>query len=143
MAQKYVEQNIHPIKIVQGFARALDDAVECLAEVSVELIVSDRAQMAQCVATCLGTKVMGWLDTSMTGLAIDAVKTVYIDNKETGRKEIDFKRYLAPCSKLNGEHLTVVKQRMEARTPCTVTLTTSVLVCTYRFRSSSILVLIY
>lgn len=101
MAQKYVEQNIHPLKIVQGFARALDDGVRFMAEASVPLDVEDRAQMTKCVATCLGTKVMGRLDELMTGLAIDAVKTVYIEDKTTGRKEIDFKRY-AKVEKIPG-----------------------------------------
>lgn len=93
MALKYVEQNIHPIKIVQGFMRALDDGVELMEKYSVPLDLENREEMAKVVSCCLGTKVMGRLDKLMTGLALDAVKTVTLVDKTTGKKEIDFKRY--------------------------------------------------
>ena len=101
MAQRYVEQNIHPIKIVQGFACALDDAVIFAANVAVPLDIDDKKEIARCVASCLGTKMMGRLESLMTDLAIDAVKTVYTVDKVTARKEIDFKRY-AKVEKIPG-----------------------------------------
>eukprot|EP00667_Euglena_gracilis_P007181 EG_transcript_7252 len=101
MAQKYVEQNIHPLKIVQGFARALEDAVGFVGKVAVPIDLDNKVDMQRCVASCLGTKVMGRLDELMTGLAIDAVKTVYNVDKASGRKEVDFKRY-AKVEKIPG-----------------------------------------
>lgn len=140
MAQKYVEQNIHPLKIVQGFARALEDAVGFLGAAAIAIDPDNKADMQRCVApgppppttfgpdnraggpaffwnavlassypkkylykatdggglraSCLGTKAMGRLDVLLTGLAIDAVKTVYHVDKSSGRKEVDFKRCL-------------------------------------------------
>eukprot|EP01001_Neometanema_parovale_P000619 NODE_1068_length_1911_cov_11.520694_g1015_i0.p1 GENE.NODE_1068_length_1911_cov_11.520694_g1015_i0~~NODE_1068_length_1911_cov_11.520694_g1015_i0.p1 ORF type:complete len:545 (+),score=167.53 NODE_1068_length_1911_cov_11.520694_g1015_i0:119-1753(+) len=93
MASKYVEQNIHPIKIVQGFMRALDDGVDHMAVVAQPLDLDNKVEMAKVIGCCLGTKVMGRMEVMMTGLAIDAVRTVTVVDKVTGKKEIDFKRY--------------------------------------------------
>eukprot|EP00994_Dinema_validum_P005384 NODE_351_length_1834_cov_90.175910_g256_i0.p1 GENE.NODE_351_length_1834_cov_90.175910_g256_i0~~NODE_351_length_1834_cov_90.175910_g256_i0.p1 ORF type:complete len:546 (+),score=162.49 NODE_351_length_1834_cov_90.175910_g256_i0:65-1702(+) len=93
MAQKYVEQNIHPLKIVQGFMKALDDAVDFTAKYAVPLNLDNRAEMAAVIGSCLGTKVMGRLDLLMTNLAIDAVTTVTVTDKITGKKTVDIKRY--------------------------------------------------
>lgn len=68
MAQKYVEQNIHPLKIVQGFARALEDAVGFVGKVAVPIDLDNKVDMQRCVASCLGTKVMGRLDELMVSI---------------------------------------------------------------------------
>eukprot|EP00906_Rhabdomonas_costata_P002789 RCo004336 len=93
MALRYVEQSIHPIKIVQGFIRALDDGVELMTKLAVPLDIENREEMTKVVSCCLGTKVMGRMHALMAGLALDAVKTVTLVDKATGKKEIDVKRY--------------------------------------------------
>eukprot|EP00992_Anisonema_acinus_P014812 TRINITY_DN9471_c0_g1_i1.p1 TRINITY_DN9471_c0_g1~~TRINITY_DN9471_c0_g1_i1.p1 ORF type:complete len:541 (+),score=150.21 TRINITY_DN9471_c0_g1_i1:60-1682(+) len=101
MAQKYVEQNVHPIKIVQGFMHALDNAVDVMTKIAIPLDLDDKGAMVQVIGSCLGTKVMGRMDTLMSGLAIDAIRTVTIVDKTTGQKQIDFKRY-AKVEKIPG-----------------------------------------
>ncbi len=49
------------------------------------------SEMIKILASCIGTKFIArWTDL-MCGLALDAVKTVYVE--ENGVKEIDIKRY--------------------------------------------------
>ena len=49
------------------------------------------AQVEEVVKTCIGTKVLSRWDHLACRMAMDAVKTVALE--ERGRKEIDIKRY--------------------------------------------------
>ena len=53
--------------------------------------VNDRAQLLSIIKSCLGTKFINrWSDLACQ-IALDAVNTVTVD--ESGRREIDIKRY--------------------------------------------------
>lgn len=66
---------------------------------SVQLDVNDRAKLVEVVKSCVGTKFIGrWADMACS-IALDAVKTVALE--ENGRKEIDIKRY-AKVEKIPG-----------------------------------------
>eukprot|EP01012_Entosiphon_sulcatum_P020448 TRINITY_DN2539_c0_g1_i1.p2 TRINITY_DN2539_c0_g1~~TRINITY_DN2539_c0_g1_i1.p2 ORF type:complete len:545 (-),score=192.73 TRINITY_DN2539_c0_g1_i1:409-2043(-) len=93
IAQQYVEQSIHSIKIVQGLSRALNDAVDHLDTLAIPIDLEDRQQLVKVVTACLGTKMMTREDEVMANLAIDATRTVTVVDQKSGRKEIDLKRY--------------------------------------------------
>jgi T-complex protein 1 subunit gamma len=93
LAQPLLERQIHPLKIVKGFTMALTDALNFLNEVAVNIDVEDREQMVGVVRTCLGTKFNSRQDTLMCNLALDATMRVLRVDANTGRKEIDIKRY--------------------------------------------------
>eukprot|EP01006_Ploeotia_vitrea_P012324 TRINITY_DN32706_c0_g1_i1.p1 TRINITY_DN32706_c0_g1~~TRINITY_DN32706_c0_g1_i1.p1 ORF type:complete len:553 (+),score=77.37 TRINITY_DN32706_c0_g1_i1:71-1660(+) len=103
-AQTILEKKVHPIKIVHGFAKALEDAIEIMTGLTEEIDLNNREQLAQVVSSCLGTKYMSRMDELMTNLAIDAVSTVTVTDGASGRKEIDIKRY-AKVEKVPGGEL--------------------------------------
>lgn len=58
---------------------------------SVPLDVNNKEKLAEVVKSCVGTKFIGrWADMACK-IALDAVKTVMLE--ENGRREIDIKRY--------------------------------------------------
>lgn len=93
LAQPLLERQVHPLKIVKGFIMALNDALTFLNGVAVDINIDDREQMVGVVRTCLGTKFNSRQDTLMCNLAIDATMRVLRVDENTGRKEIDIKRY--------------------------------------------------
>lgn len=93
LAQPLLERQIHPLKIVKGFTMALTDALGFLNEIAVNIDTNDREQMVGVVRTCLGTKFNSRQDTLMCNLALDATMRVLRVDANTGRKEIDIKRY--------------------------------------------------
>jgi T-complex protein 1 subunit gamma len=58
-----LERKIHPIVIIQGFNRALEDAVRVLDEISVPVDVNDESAMINLIKSTIGTKfVSRWSD---------------------------------------------------------------------------------
>lgn len=59
---------------------------------SVELDLNNLSEVSKVVKSCLGTKMIAkWMDKAV-GIAIDAVRTVVVE--DNGRKDIDIKRYV-------------------------------------------------
>jgi T-complex protein 1 subunit gamma len=63
-----------------------------MEKLAVPLDVNNRAELLKIVSSTLGTKFINRYSDLFCGIALDAVKTVYIE--ENGRKEIDIKRYV-------------------------------------------------
>jgi T-complex protein 1 subunit gamma len=101
LAQPVLERQVHPLKIVKGFTLALNDALEFIDKVAVNIDTENREQMLGVIRTCLGTKMTQSHDMLMCDLALAAVKRVYRVDSNTGRKEIDVKRY-AKIEKIPG-----------------------------------------
>ena len=59
---------------------------------SVDVNLEDREQLLKIIKSCIGTKFISKWNDLMCGIALDAVKTVFIN--ELDRKEIDIKRYI-------------------------------------------------
>eukprot|EP01027_Heterolobosea_sp_BB2_P022637 GEZU01033382.1.p1 GENE.GEZU01033382.1~~GEZU01033382.1.p1 ORF type:complete len:556 (+),score=209.76 GEZU01033382.1:109-1776(+) len=92
VAEPYLESNMHPTNIVQGFFKALDDAVDIIdKQLTVPVDINNRDELKRVVESCLGTKFSRRYSDLITNLAIDAVLTV--TREEAGGKEIDIKRY--------------------------------------------------
>jgi len=93
MAEPWLEKNMHPRTIIMGYTRALQDALEHMKSISVPVDTNNRDQMLNIVKKCLGTKfVSGYFPQNIADMALDAVRTVLVDNE--GRRDIDIKRFV-------------------------------------------------
>jgi len=99
LAEPLLDRQVHPTVICNGYLKALDDAVKALDEMAIPLDLNDSKELCKLVQSCTGTKFIARFSQLMVDLALDAVKTVYID--DGGRKEIDIKRY-AKIEKIPG-----------------------------------------
>ncbi|EDV26477.1 uncharacterized protein TRIADDRAFT_50033 [Trichoplax adhaerens] len=92
VAEPFLEQKIHPTVIINAFRRALDDIIKLTKEkFSVTVDTSKDAELTKIVSSSLGTKFIKKWSGLACKIAIDAVRTVFLE--ENGRKEIDIKRY--------------------------------------------------
>jgi T-complex protein 1 subunit gamma len=100
VASPFLEQQMHPTVIIGAFRQALEDLLEILRDqVSITIDINDRAEMKRIIQSCIGTKfIRKWSDLACD-IAIDATKTVLLD--QGGRREIDIKRY-AKVEKIPG-----------------------------------------
>jgi T-complex protein 1 subunit gamma len=110
VAEPWLEKNIHPKIIIDGYKQALEDAMALIDKMAVKIDINNRSEMAKIVASSIATKFISRWSEQMCGIALDAVKTVYLE--ESGQVEIDIKRYvkiekvpggdMAECSVLSG-----------------------------------------
>jgi len=98
-AEPLLERQMHPTVICNGYLKALDDAVKYMTELATPLDTSNHELMVKLIESCTGTKFIARFSNVMVELALEAVKTVFID--DGGRKEIDIKRY-AKVEKIAG-----------------------------------------
>lgn len=88
----YIEKNVHPVVIIQALKQALRDALDVIHEVSIPVDPENDAAMTKLVKASIGTKyITKWLE-HMCGLALQAVRTVTVQQGDY--KEIDTKRYV-------------------------------------------------
>uniref|UniRef100_A0A0N7Z9W3 T-complex protein 1 subunit gamma n=1 Tax=Scylla olivacea TaxID=85551 RepID=A0A0N7Z9W3_SCYOL len=93
VAEQYLEQNMHPLIIIQAYRQALDHALEALKDtLSVPIDINDDAQMTEVIKSCIGTKFLGQYGDLACGMALRAVRTVATTD-ESGRREIDVKKW--------------------------------------------------
>ncbi len=111
VSQQFIADKMHPTLVIQSYRQALEDMVEILRDkVSFEVDLGDLEELKKVVHSCIGTKFISrWADLAV-GIAIDAVKTVTIEEGGPGGeegqggkggKEIDTKRY-AKIEKIPG-----------------------------------------
>ena len=103
VCQPFIEQNIHPTIIISALRLALEDINKILRDqVSSTIDLNNEEAVLQVIRSCLGTKIFGKTGMFACKLALDAVRTVYID--DNGRKEVDIKKY-AKVEKVPGGEL--------------------------------------
>ncbi|KAF7493130.1 T-complex protein 1 subunit gamma [Sarcoptes scabiei] len=91
--QPFLEQNIHPTVIVSSYRKALDDLLLILKEnIAHSIDVNNDEKVLGVIQNCIGTKILGKLGDFACKLALNAVRTVFVE--KNGRKEIDFKKYV-------------------------------------------------
>jgi T-complex protein 1 subunit gamma len=101
LSKPLLDRQIHPLKIVKGFAQALDLALQAIDEVAITIDINNREQLESVVKACLGTKINSNQEALMCGLACDATLRVMRKDAHTGNLEIDIKRY-AKIEKIPG-----------------------------------------
>ncbi|XP_022178503.1 T-complex protein 1 subunit gamma-like [Myzus persicae] len=100
VAEQFLEQKIHPTVIIKAYRQALEDMLNILdKEFSIPLPMDDENKLIEVIQSCIGTKFIGTWSDLACGIALNAVKTVKI--QEDGRTEIDIKKY-AKVEKLPG-----------------------------------------
>ncbi|XP_045111104.1 T-complex protein 1 subunit gamma-like [Portunus trituberculatus] len=94
VAEQYLEQNMHPLVIIQAYRQALDDALEALRDtLSTPIDLNNEAHMTEVVQSCIGTKFLGQYGNLACKMALSAVRTVAVTDSATGRREIDVKKW--------------------------------------------------
>ena len=92
VAEPYLEKEMHPTVIIRGFFKALEDALDCLAKISLKVDTTKRDELLKIIQSCIGTKFTSRWSSLMCNLALDAVATVVVEDGD--RKDIDIKRYV-------------------------------------------------
>jgi T-complex protein 1 subunit gamma len=87
----HLERNIHPVIIIRAYKQALQDALEIAEEISHPVNIDSDKEMMKIIKASIGTKMVARWSELMCRLALDAVRTVALDN--AGRREVDIKRY--------------------------------------------------
>lgn len=92
VAEPFLAQKMHPTVIIQAFRMALEDMIALGRDkFSISIDATKEEEVVKVVKSCLGTKMLSkWMDLAVR-IAMEAVRTVTTD--ESGRKEIDIKRY--------------------------------------------------
>lgn len=101
LAAPLIDRQIHPLKIVKGFALALTDALAAIEAVATDVDTTNRKQVEEIVKACLGTKYNSKEENLMCSLAVEATLRVVRVDPHTGAKDIDVKRY-AKIEKIPG-----------------------------------------
>ncbi|CCW65078.1 unnamed protein product [Phytomonas sp. EM1] len=101
LAQPLLERNIHPLKIVKGLTLALTDALAAVERIAATIDPTDKKKLEEVVCACLGTKFNSREEVLMCRLAVEATLRVVREDKITGVKDIDIKRY-AKIEKIPG-----------------------------------------
>ncbi|XP_041037590.1 T-complex protein 1 subunit gamma [Carcharodon carcharias] len=99
VAEQYLEQQMHPSVIIGAYHQALEDMITTLKEISTPVDINDREMMLKIIKSAINTKVTNLQIDLACNIALDAVKTVEME--ENGRKEIDIKKY-AKVEKIPG-----------------------------------------
>jgi T-complex protein 1 subunit gamma len=102
VAEPFFTMKIHPIIIVSSYFKVLEAALKIAESISKEISVENKEEIASVIESCIGTKFSSRWGSLIVDLAVQSVKTVYINNN--GRKEVDIKRY-AKVEKIPGGNL--------------------------------------
>ena len=101
-----LERNIHPVVIISAYNKALKEALAILDRISIPIDVNNDEEMLALIKTSIGTKfVVRWSEL-MCRLALEAVRTVTLEDRTTsgsgstggsvggnGHTTVDIKRY--------------------------------------------------
>merc|ERR1719436_1077207 len=100
VSHQFLEEKMHPTVVIQAYRQALEDAAALLRDnVATPIDMEDKAAVRKVIQSCVGTKFIAkWSDLACD-IAMDAVKTVTMEN--SGKREIDIKRY-AKVEKIPG-----------------------------------------
>lgn len=89
-AVPFLERNFHPITIIAGYKKALEECLRVLnLEISCPVDVNNDSEMLSLIGTSLGTKFASRWSDLICKLSLNAVRTVALPNGE-----IDVKRYV-------------------------------------------------
>jgi len=109
-AEPWLEKNIHPKVIIDGYKLALDEASATIDRLAKPVDLKNSKEVEKIVAASIGTKFINRWSEQMCKIASDAVRIVH--SEVGGRVEIDIKRYvriekipggeMSECLVLNG-----------------------------------------
>ena len=87
-AQKLLDKGIHPLKIIEGFDKACEYALECLESISTEINLTekDNENLKKAAKTALCSKVVSKYQDQFAKIAVDAILSV----ADLERKDVNF-----------------------------------------------------
>jgi T-complex protein 1 subunit gamma len=97
----FLERKVHPTIIIGALKRALDDSLKVVNEISTPVELTSEEQVLKLIRSSIGTKISDNWSELICGMALKAVRTVYIEGGKDERKEIDIKQY-AKVEKIPG-----------------------------------------
>jgi T-complex protein 1 subunit gamma len=101
-AAPFLDQQMHPTVIISAYRQALEDLITILRDtISVPVDITDMAEMTKIIQSCIGTKFIKKWSKLACEIAIEATSCVAMEESDSGRKEIDIKRY-AKVEKIPG-----------------------------------------
>jgi len=75
-AEELMNQNIHPTVIVNGYRKAVDNAVEALSKLAIKVDINDSETLKKVSMTSMGSKAVGNARGHLSDITIDAVKLI-------------------------------------------------------------------
>mmetsp|Transcript_15244 Transcript_15244/g.17751 ORF Transcript_15244/g.17751 Transcript_15244/m.17751 type:complete len:557 (+) Transcript_15244:148-1818(+) len=106
LAEPCIQDNLHPTVIVQGYNKALQEALKICERIAIKIDVNDKEHMKKLVESSIGTKFSSRWNDKMVEMALQAVLTVArAKGSSSGpynhQMEVDIKRY-AKVEKIPG-----------------------------------------
>lgn len=92
-AQSLLEYGIHPTRISDGFALALNKSLEVISELGIKVDLSDDEQLLQCVKTSLSSKIVSQNATELAPIALSSIKSICDISTATNLDLNDIKIY--------------------------------------------------
>jgi T-complex protein 1 subunit gamma len=103
VAEPFLSHQVHPTVIIRGYHRALEASLDIAKKLARKININDKDEMRKLIQASVGTKFSPRIGNLVSDLALEAVLTV-ARTSETGKKEVDVKRY-AKVEKIPGGEL--------------------------------------
>ncbi|OMJ18213.1 T-complex protein 1 subunit gamma [Smittium culicis] len=97
VAAPFLERKIHPVVILDGYRKALQDAESMLESISITVDTSSRVEMLGLIKSAIGTKFVSRWNDLMCNLALTAVQTIVVKSENLDPKskaQVDIKRFI-------------------------------------------------
>ncbi|OLY82744.1 T-complex protein 1 subunit gamma, partial [Smittium mucronatum] len=97
VAAPLLDRKIHPVVILAGYRKALEDAEQMLESISIAVDTTSRVEMLGLIKSAIGTKFVSRWNDLMCNLALTAVQTIVVNTDHTNPKskaQVDIKRFI-------------------------------------------------
>ena len=88
-AESLLDQNVHPIVIIEGFKKASDKAQEVLEKIAIPVSISDDKTLREVAITALSSKGISVAEDHFSKLIVDAVKQIAEEINGNYKADID------------------------------------------------------
>ncbi|CAD8203659.1 unnamed protein product [Paramecium octaurelia] len=99
-ARPFIEKNIHPTEIVNGYFKALEDSVSILDEIAQQIDTEKKEEVMKALQSCIGTKFAFRWGTLISDLSLQATRIV-LRGGNVNKLNLEIKRY-AKVEKIPG-----------------------------------------
>jgi T-complex protein 1 subunit gamma len=75
-ARPFIERDIHPSIITQGYYRALEDALKIMEELAIKIDINKDEEICKALNSCVGTKFASRWGSLISDLSIKATRII-------------------------------------------------------------------